>query len=216
MSHDPIRILIVDDHMVVRAGLVQVIGTKPGMQIVGEAANGEDAIFLCQKLRPDIVVMDIRMRGMGGVAAIETLCKLYPETRVVALSTFDDPVTVERVMAAGGRGFLAKTLSAAELVDAVMRIHRGEIAIKVDGDGAPPEPEAAGNLEDHGLGSQQRRVLALLTKGYTNADIAAYMNLSVPTARYHVGAVLMKLGVANRAEAAAMAVRNRLIGDSDF
>ncbi|ESQ91769.1 hypothetical protein ABAC460_05365 [Asticcacaulis sp. AC460] len=216
MINETIRILIVDDHMVVRAGLVQVISTKPGLQIVGEAANGEEAIFLCQKVRPDIIIMDIRMRGMGGVAAIESLSKYYPETRILALSTFDDPASVERVMTAGGRGFLAKTLSAADLTDAVFRVHAGEIVIKVDNDSAPPEPVAAGTVEAFGLGVQQRRVLALLTKGYTNADIAGYMDISLPTARYHVSAILLKLGVANRAEAAAMAVRDRLIGDSDF
>lgn len=215
---DPVRILLVDDHMLVRAGLAQVIGSVPGFTVVAEAETGEEALLLCQRLRPDVVLMDVRMPGLGGIAATEALCKLHPQVAVIALSTFADAETVARMLAAGARGFLSKSVSAHDLRQAIRKVHGGESVVDA---GCPrqaashvePTPPREEHLE---LSTQQRRVLALLSKGCTNPEIARYLCISVPTARYHVSAVLLKLGVSNRAEAAAMAIRNRLVNHSDF
>lgn len=215
---EPVRILLVDDHMVVRAGLAQVIGSVPGLVVVAEAENGEEALFHCQRHRPDVVLMDVRMQGMGGIAATEALCKYHPKVAIIGLSSFADPATVARMLAAGARGFLPKSVSASDLSAAIRKVHDGETVVDP---GCLPQVATAFDAtspseEDLELSAQQRRVLALLSKGYTNPEIAKYLGISMPTARYHVSAILVKLGVSNRAEAAAMAIRNRLVSNSDF
>lgn len=215
---EPVRILLVDDHMVVRAGLAQVIASVPGLIVVAEAENGEEALLQCQRHRPDIALMDVRMQGMGGIAATEAIAKYHPKVAVIALSSFFDPSTVARMLAAGARGFLPKSVSAHALSDAICKVHDGETV--VDATCLPQEATAFATTtpseDDRELSAQQRRVLALLTKGYTNPEIARYLGISMPTARYHVSAILVKLGVSNRAEAAAMAIRNHLVSNADF
>lgn len=203
--------------MLVRAGLARVIGGRSDMEVVGEAENGEEALFLCQKHRPDIVLMDVRMEGMGGIGATEAIRRFHPMTKVVALSTFHDQRTVSDMVAAGASGFLSKIVSAEELVSAILRVHAGEVVL-TDAAAAPAaaEPDPGRSTPTIELGEQQRTTLALLTKGYTNPEIARYLGVSVPTARYHVSALLAKLEVSNRAEAAALAVRERLISADDF
>ena len=210
--------------MVVRAGLAHVIGAAPDLAIVGAADSGEEALLLCQRLRPDVVLMDVRMAGMGGVGATEVITRYHAPARVVALSTFADGETVERMRAAGAVGFVPKTISGDDLVAVIRRVHAGETIIDAaalaGGSDTPAEegatPPQAGMAATLPLAGQQRRVLALLTKGYTNAEIATYLGISLPTARYHVSAILLKLGVSNRAEAAALAVREALIDGADF
>ncbi|WP_446653585.1 response regulator transcription factor [Blastomonas sp.] len=215
---EPVRILLVDDHMVVRAGLAQVVGSVPGLVVVAEAENGEEALFQCQRERPDVVLMDVRMQGMGGIAATEAICRYHPNIAVIGLSSFADPPTVARMLAAGARGFLPKSVLAGDLKAAIRRVHHGETVVDP---GCLPQVATAfdpttPSEDDLELSAQQRRVLALLSKGYTNPEIAKYLGISMPTARYHVSAILVKLGVSNRAEAAAMAIRNRLVSNSDF
>ncbi|MCB5425147.1 response regulator transcription factor [Altererythrobacter sp. CC-YST694] len=215
MPNRGIRILLVDDHMVVRAGLAQVLGAKAGFTVVGEAESGEEALFLCHQHQPHVVLMDVVMQGMGGIGATEAIRKYQPNTRVIALSTFADGDTIAQLLAAGASGFLPKTISAEELVDAIKRVHAGE-TIVLSGPASPEPVQQTVSPGEIKLSGQQRRVLALLTRGYTNGEIAAYLRLSLPTARYHVSAILLKLGVSNRAEAAALAERNRLVGEADF
>jgi two-component system, NarL family, response regulator LiaR len=215
---EPVRILLVDDHMVVRAGLAQVISSIPGFKVVAEAENGEEALLQCQRQRPSVVLMDVRMPGMDGIATTEAICKSDPEVAVIALSSFSDSETVARMLAAGARGFLSKSVSAHDLSLAIRRVHDGETVVDP---GCLPQVATHLDTTTHGeerleLSAQQRRVLALLSKGCTNPEIARYLRISMPTARYHVSAILLKLGVSNRAEAAAMAIRNRLVSNSDF
>lgn len=215
----PIGVLLTDDHMVVRAGLSQIVQKFDGMSVLGEAENGEEALFLCQKLRPDIVIMDIRMDGMGGIAAVQALSEHHPAIRVIALSSFADQQTVRKAMNAGARGFLLKSIGGRDLENAIRGVMNGDVILSPELDEALSEPAhgaAAGNDETPVLTAQQRRVLALLSKGFTNPEIAERLDISPTTARYHVSAILSKLGVSNRAEAAAFAIRNDLIRDEDF
>lgn len=218
---EALRVLVVDDHMVVRAGLAQVFREIGGFEIVGEASSGEAAVLESQRLLPDVVVIDVMMPGLGGRAATKAILERAPKTRVIALSAFASPKLRNELIDAGASAFLSKAVSAAELVEAVRDVCRGVYQCTVDdrragsrsanlGGGGMPSDEKIS------LGDQQRRVLALLTKGFTNAEIATHIGVSMPTARYHVSAMLLKLGVSNRAEAAAWAIRNNLVLDAEF
>ena len=220
-SGNPIRILLADDHMVVRKGVRHVLETEPNLQIIAEAESGEEALYLCKKHKPDIVLMDVQMDGLSGIEATRLLLQHHPEVRVIGLSTFADPKVVSEMMAAGAKGYLLKDVSAIELAEAIQCVHRGEIAFSLS------LPNSASDTADRTsdceatetvvtMGLQQRRVLALMTKGLTNPEIADHLGVSLPTARYHVSAILQKLDVSNRVEAVAMAVRMALIADDDF
>lgn len=219
--NDPIRVLLVDDHLVVRKGLVHVLNSADTVEVVGEAENGEEALYLCQKLKPDIVVMDVKMDGMGGVEAARLIAEHHPSSRILALSTFAKPKIVDAMMEAGAGGYLLKDASAAEMCDAITRVHDGEVLLPdtpSKGVAVQPKPEdEAGFNEVHtALGEQQKKVLALMTKGFTNPEIAEQLGVSKTTARYHVSAILRKLDVSNRSEAVAVAIRSDLINSSDF
>lgn len=214
MQQNPkIRILLADDHMVVRKGLIHVLGSAADIEIIAEAESGEEALFLCQKHKPDIVVMDVQMDGLGGIEATRLLIRHHSAVRVIGLSTFADPKVVSEMIAAGARGYLLKDISADELAAAVRAVYNGQTIVS-EGVTTSDEPDRGQILLD--MGKQQRRVLALLTKGLTNPEIAEYLGVSMPTARYHVTAIFQKLDVSNRAEAVAVAVRKGLVSEDDL
>lgn len=208
----PIRVLIVDDHMMVRQGISQLLALANDVVIVGEAETGEDALALCQHLRPDIVLMDLRMPGMGGLAATETLVQRFAGIRIIGLSTFAEQHLVNTMMASGAKGHLPKSVTFEDLIDAIRKVHAGQLLASLPHTGISAAATGATAV----ITGQQRRVLALLAKGFTNPEIARYLGLSVSTANYHVGAILAKLHVSNRAEAAAIAVREQLIDEFDL
>lgn len=218
---DPIRIILADDHMVVRKGLRHVLESDPGLVVVDEAESGEAVLYLCQKHKPDVVLMDVQMEGLGGIEATRLLVLHHPAVRVIGLSTFADPKVVNDMMSAGACGYLLKDVSAPELVEAIRKVKAGETVFSLTLPTSPGEPEAdspAAECVDTVvmMGAQQKRVLALLTKGLTNPEIASHMGVSLPTARYHVSAILQKLEVSNRVEAVALAIRLGLISEGDF
>lgn len=209
---DTIRILVVDDHLMVRHGIAQLLASAPDVEIVGEAEDGEAALALCGELSPDIVLMDLRMQGMGGLAATEAIHCAHPAIRIIGLSTFAESHMVASMRASGASAHLPKSVTFEELIDAVRKVARGEAAAVSE----KPVTGTAGSNLSGAISGQQRRVLVLLAKGFTNAEIGNYLGISVSTANYHVGAILAKLGVANRAEAAAIAVREQLIDEFDL
>lgn len=208
----PIRIMVVDDHLMVRQGIAQLLALAPDMEIVGEAESGEAALQLCPTLMPDIVLMDLRMPGMGGIAATEALRRACPDVRVIGLSTFAEAHMVSTMIASGAQAHLPKSVTYDELVDAIRRVFAGEVLTGPMGQAAAP----AGTDLSAKITGQQRRVLVLMTKGFTNPEIGTYLGVSVSTANYHVGAILAKLGVSNRAEAVALAIREQLIDEFDL
>jgi len=203
--------------MVVRAGLAQLVGSFDRMNVMAQAENGEEALFLCQKHKPDIVIMDVKMDGMGGVAATRAIREHHPDIRIVALSTFSDPSTVTDMMAAGAHAYLIKNITAHDLEQAIGNVYAGETIISPEIRLSVIDADDARSQEmQPSFGRQQQKALALMTKGFTNPEIAEHLGVSTPTARYHVSAILQKLDVSNRAEAVAYAIRNGLIGDNDF
>lgn len=217
----PIRILLVDDHLVVRKGLVHVLDKEVDIDIVAEAETGEEAIYLCQKHQPDVVLMDVTMDGMGGIEAARLICEHHQSAKIIGLSTFANPEIVDAMMQAGASGYLLKDVSAIELADSIRRVQAGERLLpseqllKAQQQALPnrSRTEAEAAFE---LGPKQQKVLALMTKGFTNPEIAEKLSISAPTARYHVSTILKKLDVSNRSEAVAMAIRLDLVKAEDF
>jgi NarL family two-component system response regulator LiaR len=201
----PIRVLLVDDHAVVREGLRLVLGQEVDIAVVGEAADPREAVELSQRLHPDVVVMDIGLGSEDGVATIGPIVARTPGTRVLVLTMFHDPETVRQCLLAGAAGFVVKGASAAEVVDAVRAVHRGERYV---------HSAVAGFIVDDGLhwlrdrsvlSPREREVLGLLGGGRTPAGIGKVLGISVHTVRRHLANTAAKLGVAGARELARYA-----------
>jgi DNA-binding NarL/FixJ family response regulator len=207
-----IRILLADDHAVVRQGFKMILGAQPDMEIVGEAGNGREAVELAESLKPEVVVMDVSMPELNGIEATRRLGESLPHTRVLALSMHKDSVYVREILRAGARGYLLKDSVAGDLVSAVRAVAAGEGYIS-------PQVSTA-VLDDYRrhvtnpidlLTSREREVLQMLAEGKTNKEIAAVLNLSVYTVDAHRGRIMEKLNVHSINELVRFAVRNGLV-----
>ena len=207
-----IRILLADDHAIVRQGFKMILAEQPDMEIVGEAGNGREALALAESLKPDIVVMDVAMPELNGIEATRRMGESVPHTRVVALSMHKDSVYVREILRAGARGYLLKDSVAGDLVSAVRSVAQGEGYI------SPQVSNAV--LDDYRrhvtnpidtLTSREREVLQMLAEGKTNKEIAVILNLSVYTVDAHRGRIMEKLNLHSINELVRFAVRNGLI-----
>jgi two-component system, NarL family, response regulator LiaR len=205
-----VRVLIVDDHPVVRHGLRTFLETQAGLEVVGEAADGAEATELAQRLAPDVVLMDLVMPGVDGVAATRRLRELSPTTKVIVLTSFDGDDNVFPAIRAGAAGYLLKDVSPRELADAVRRVHAGEsllassVAARLMHEvAAAPEPGA-------GLTERETEVLRLVARGLANKAIARELGVSEKTVKSHVSNILAKLHLSDRTQAALYAVREGL------
>jgi len=207
-----IRVMIVDDHRVVRSGLKTLLLTFDDLKVVAEATGGEEAVRLCAEVKPDVVLMDLVMPGMDGVAATRKIHEQCPQTQVIALTSFKDRELVQGALRAGAIGYLLKDVTADELTNAIRAAYAGKPTLA---------PEAAQVLiqathmpaEKVGpdLTEREREVLALMVQGLNNGQIADKLVVSVSTAKFHVSSVLSKLGAATRTEAVAIALQNHLV-----
>ncbi|MFE0137251.1 response regulator [Streptomyces sp. NPDC059037] len=218
MTGRTIRVLIADDQPLVRRGLALILSPDPAFEVVGEAGDGAEAVALAHRLRPDVVVMDIRMPVLDGVGATGQLARELPGCRVLALSTFDMDEYVVAALRAGAYGFLPKDISPEELVAAVRVVHTGEAAV------APrlltrlistyvrtprrPEPPSV-SVND--LTPRELEVWRLMATGLDNAEIADTMDISVSTVKNHITSVFGKLGVRDRAQAVIAAYETGLV-----
>jgi two-component system response regulator NreC len=207
-----IRILLADDHAVVRQGFKMILGAQTDMEIVGEAGNGREAVELAERLKPDIIVMDVAMPELNGIEATRRLAESVPHARVVALSMHKDSVYVREILRAGARGYLLKDSVADDLVSAVRAVARGEGYL------SPVVSNAV--LDDYRrhvtnpidlLTSREREVLQMLAEGKTNKEIAGILNLSVYTVDAHRGRIMEKLNLHSINELVRFALRNGLI-----
>jgi NarL family two-component system response regulator LiaR len=209
--HPTIKVLVVDDHPVVRDGLRLFLTVTPGMDCVGEAGDGEQAIQLCAEKLPDVVLMDLMMPVMDGVSATRVIRQRFPQTQVIALTSFDDQQLIRQAIQAGALGYLLKNSSMQTLAEAVQAAHLGKPSLSAElmrslASISAPEQPAGSDLTE-----REREVLVLMAEGLTNAGIARKLFISETTVRFHVSNVLAKLGVANRTEAVRLAIKNRLI-----
>jgi DNA-binding NarL/FixJ family response regulator len=211
----PIRILVIDDHPIVRDGLRAILGTQPDFAVIGEAGTGVDAVRLSHTLNPDVVLLDLEMPEMDGVEALQQMRKLCPHVRVIVLTAFDTDERIVSAVRAGAQGYLLKGTPREEIFRAIRVVSRG---------GSLLEPLVASKLMHHlesgaqqpaqaseQLTEREREVLQLLAQGRTNKEIAASLVISERTVKFHVSSILAKLNVGNRTEAVTLAAQQGLV-----
>jgi len=212
MSPSPrIRVLVVDDHAMVRRGLAAFLKAFDDLELAGEAASGQAALELCIQLQPDVVLMDLVMPDMDGAAMTRLLRGQSPSIQVIALTSFTDEILVQSALQAGAIGYLLKDVSADALAQAIRDAHAGRSTLAPEA--ARALVHAASQAPSPGLDltDRERAVLALMVEGLNNTQIAAKLSVSPSTIKSHVSNILSKLGVASRTEAVTLALRNRLI-----
>jgi DNA-binding NarL/FixJ family response regulator len=216
MAVEPIRVLIVDDHAVVREGLRTFLGLQDGIEVVGEAADGVQAVQQAAALAPDVILMDLVMPRLDGVRAMRTLHERAPQSKVIVLTSFLDDERLLPAIEAGAAGYLLKDVEPSELARAVRTAQAGEAMIDPTVAGrlldtlAGPRPAQAADGDQ--LTAREREVLALIAAGRSNKRIALELGIAEKTVKTHVGHVLAKLGVADRTQAAVLAVQRGLVG----
>jgi NarL family two-component system response regulator LiaR len=208
----PIRVLIVDDHAMVRRGLAAFLRVYEDLVLVGEAASGEEAIRLCAELRPDVVLMDLKMGEMDGAAATRAIRQDFPAVQVIALTSFQEEGLVHQALQAGAISYLLKNVSAEELAAAIRSAHAGRSTLAPEAMEALIHPSAQPDVPDYDLTPRERDVLGLMIKGLSNTEIAEQLVISPSTVKTHVSNILSKLGATSRTEAVALAVQHRLVG----
>lgn len=205
-----IRVLIADDHAVVRSGLRLFLMTFDDLKLIGEATNGNEAIKLAKELSPDVILMDLIMPTMDGIRATHEIHSKYPEIKIIALTSFTDSALIHNAIDAGVSGYLFKNASVNELANAIRSVAAGNTIFS---------PEAAQSLVDHEaviesskkLTVRENEILTLMVAGKSNADISEALTIGLSTTKFHVSNILDKLNVKNRTEAISIAMKNHLV-----
>ncbi|MEB3356531.1 MAG: response regulator transcription factor [Synechococcales bacterium] len=197
-----IRVLIADDHPVVRSGLAMIIQYSQGVEVVAEACTGVAAVQMFRQYQPDVVLMDLKMPEMGGVEAIEAILQEYPHAYVIVLTTYDGDEDIYRGMKAGARGYLLKSVSREELIEAIQQVYAGRKYI-------PAEVGArlAERMSSPQLTERERQVLLLMCEGKSNQEIAASLHISEGTIKFHINGIFRKLDVSDRTQAVLVALK---------
>jgi DNA-binding NarL/FixJ family response regulator len=202
----PIRILIVDDHPIMRVGIAALIASSKEMECVGQVGSGEEAIEQYARLQPDVTLMDLRLPGIGGVETIRRIRSVAPKARFIVLTTYEGDEDIHQAMEAGASGYLVKGLPQEVLVNAVRRVHAGSRYLP------PPMSRAlADRTPDSDLSTREREVLLLVAKGQSNKEIASQLGITEATVKCHVSVILARLNASDRTEAVVNAIRRGMI-----
>ena len=209
-DREPIKVIVIDDHDMVRRGLAAYFKTYPDITLIGEAGDGREGVEICLELDPDVVLMDLIMPRMGGVEATRKICEKRPDIQVIALTSFQDKSMVQEAIRAGAISYLLKNVDGDNLAAAIRSANagRGILSPEVTRELISSEPTS--NIGDD-LTQRELEVLALMVEGLTNPEIAERLTISRTTASSHVSHILHKLDVSNRAEAIVLAVRSNLV-----
>ena len=216
-----IRVLLAEDHVIVREGTRELVQHEPDMEVVGEASDGEEAIQLAAKLRPDVVIMDIAMPKLNGIEATKQIKELYPATAVLVLTAYDDDQYIFALLEAGAAGYLLKNVRGRELIDAIRAVYAGEsvlhpaITRKVIESFMPAGKPAERRIAEP-LSEREMEVIKLAGRGMSNKDIAEELSLSVRTVQAHLGNIFNKLGVGSRTEAVLYALKKGWVALEDL
>jgi NarL family two-component system response regulator LiaR len=203
----PIKVMIVDDHPIVRNGLTAMLYPFDDLEVVGEADGGREALAKCRESLPDVILMDMLMPDMDGVSTTIAVLDQYPTVKIVVLTSFPDEGLVQKALEAGATGYLLKNIPIDTLAEAIRTVYAGQPIFAPEATQSLLQAMAREQQPGHDLSSREREVLALVVEGLSNPEIAKRLSISLATARNHVSACLSKLGAANRAQAAAMAVK---------
>jgi NarL family two-component system response regulator LiaR len=208
---ESIRVMLVDDHPMVRDGLATFLAVHDDLELVGKASDGEEAVRVFEETRPDVILMDLKMPRLDGVRATRALIERAPQACVIALTSFEDEDLVQQALEAGASGYLLKTIAADDLADAIRRAHAGKPALAPEAAEALFKAARRGRQPGDDLTDREREVLALMSEGLTNPEIAERLVIGITTVKTHVSNVLSKLQVSTRTEAVSMALQHKLV-----
>jgi two-component system NarL family response regulator len=202
----PIKILVVDDHAIVRKGLVALLNTVEGLRVVAEASDGEEAILAHRAHKPDVTLMDLRLPKMSGADAIARIRREQPAARIIVLTTFDGDEDIYRALQAGAKGYLLKGMDAAELTEAIRAVYAGKSKIP-----AIVAEKLAGRMGGPALTGRELEVLKRIVAGRSNKEIGSDLHISEATVKTHINSILSKLGVSDRTQAATSALQRGIV-----
>lgn len=206
-----IRVMLVDDHNVVRSGLATFLRAYEDLELVGEAKNGLEAVNLCHKHKPDIILMDLMMPEMDGIAATRAILADYPDIKIIAMTSFEDEELVHGVLAAGAMSYLLKNVTSDELAKAIREAALGRSTLSPEAARLLIQATRPSKQPLYDLTEREREVLNLVVQGNSNRQIADTMIISLATVKAHISSILSKLQVSSRAEAIAFAIKNKLV-----
>jgi NarL family two-component system response regulator LiaR len=208
---DKIRVMLVDDHAVVRSGLSAFLSVTPDLELVGEAENGQQAVVRAGLLQPNVILMDLMMPVMDGIAATQAIKRQHPAIQIVALTSFQEDELVQNALKAGAVGYLMKNVSARELAAAIRSASQGKMTLSSEATQALVRASQQAQEFTEALTDREREVLKLMVEGLNNAEIAERLVVSISTVKYHISNILGKLGVDNRVSAVTLAIQRKLV-----
>ena len=206
-----IKVVIADDHVLLRRGLESVLRLFHDIELVAQAEDGAEAVDVCEQTQPDVVLMDLVMPGLDGPTATREILQRCPTTRILVLTSFSNEALIESALSAGAIGYLMKDISGAQLAAAIRRASAGKPTLAPEAAEVLMHRVEAPGLQGQDLTARERQVLTLLADGLTNAEIAERLVVSLSTVKGHVSSIISKLGASSRTEAATIAVRHRLV-----
>jgi NarL family two-component system response regulator LiaR len=206
----PIRIMIVDDHAVVRSGLSKFLLVNKDMQLVAEASDGAEAVQLAGLHKPDVILMDLMMPGMDGIAAAREIHQKNPSVKIIALTSFSEQNLVQGALQAGAIGYLQKNVSAADLGNAIRSAYSGRMTLSSEAAQALAQSVTQSHLPGNELTERERDVLGCMVEGLNNTEIAEKLVISLGTVKFHISNIFQKLGVDSRVEAVKLAIEQKM------